>query len=213
MTIIKICGIKNEEHALAAAEAGADFIGLVFAPSHRQISPAGAEKIVAALKNDKANVAVVGVFVNIPVGAVSRIADTCGLDWVQLSGDETWEYCRDLSRPVIKVVRPEQSGENLAYGAQMLRGQKHIFMLDTSDSDSYGGTGMTFDWQLAVPIARQFPVIVAGGLTPQNVTEAIQTIQPWGVDVSSGVETGRVKDMDKVKKFIKAVRKADAGAA
>ena len=124
-----------------------------------------------------------------------------------------------LARPVIKVVRvteseqPERAGENLAYGMQFLKGKKHVFLLDTGSPDSYGGTGTTFDWQLAVPIARQFPVIVAGGLSPQNVTEAIQTIRPWGVDVSSGVETGRVKDIDKVKKFIKAVRKADAGAA
>jgi phosphoribosylanthranilate isomerase len=213
MTVIKVCGIKNEEHALAAAEAGADFIGLVFARSHRQVSPAGARKIVAALKSHHAAAAVVGIFVNMPVGTVRHLADTCQLDWVQLSGDEPWEYCRGLSRPVIKVVRPEQAAETLAYGDQVLKGQRHIFLLDTAAPDSYGGSGTTFDWGLAVPIAQQFPVIIAGGLTPQNVAEAIRTIRPWGVDVSSGVETGQVKDMKKIRKFIKAVRDTDASHA
>jgi phosphoribosylanthranilate isomerase len=216
MTRVKVCGIKNEEHALAAAEAGADFIGLVFARSHRQVSPAHAREIVTALKSHNAAAAVVGIFVNTPVGTVSRIADTCQLDWVQLSGDEPWEYCRGLSRPVIKVVRlnagdrPESFGETLAYGAQVLKGQRHIFLLDAAAPDSYGGSGTAFDWGLAVPIAQQFPVMVAGGLTPQNVAEAIRTIRPWGVDVSSGVETGQVKDMKKIKKFMRAVREADA---
>jgi phosphoribosylanthranilate isomerase len=213
MTYIKVCGIKNEGDALAAAEAGADFIGLVFARSHRQVSPNGARQIVAALKSRQATAAVVGIFVNTPVGTVSRIADTCQLDWIQLSGDEPWEYCRGLSRPVIKVVRPEQAAETLAYGDQVLKGKKHIFLLDTAAPDKYGGSGTNFDWALAVPIAQQFPVIIAGGLTPQNVAEAIRTVRPWGVDVSSGVETGQVKDMKKIRKFIKAVREADAGNA
>jgi phosphoribosylanthranilate isomerase len=219
MTRVKVCGIKNEEHALAAAEAGADFIGLVFAQSYRQVSPAGARKIVDALKSHNAAVAVVGIFVNTPAGTVSRLADTCQLDWVQLSGNEPWEYCRCLSRPVIKVVhlgpgdRPEPFSESLAYGAQVLKGQRHIFLLDTAAPDSYGGSGTTFDWGVAAPIARQFPVMVAGGLTPQNVAEAIRTIRPWGVDVSSGIETARVKDMGKIKRFMKAVREADASIA
>jgi phosphoribosylanthranilate isomerase len=219
MTIIKVCGIKSEEHALAAAGAGADFIGLVFAWSHRRVSPAQAQRIVAALKGSHAAAAAVGVFVNAHVGDVLRIADSCRLDWVQLSGDEPWEYCRELARPVIKVVRiasderPEHYVENLANGDSVLKGQKHIFLLDAAAPNSYGGSGMVFDWQLAAPLAGRFPVMVAGGLTPQNVTEAIRTIRPWGVDVSSGVETGKVKDMEKVKKFVKAVREADAGPA
>jgi len=218
MTRIKICGIKNEEQALAVAGGGADFIGLVFARSRRQVTPARAEKIVAELKKNKAAVEVVGVFVNARLDTVNRIAERCHLDWVQLSGDEPWEYCRELARPVIKVVRvsrnrkPEQACKDLDYGTKLLKKQKHIFMLDSSARERYGGTGRKFDWQLAVPIAREFPVIIAGGLNPGNVTEAIRVISPWGVDVSSGVETKGVKDMDKVRKFIEAVRGADERA-
>ncbi len=218
MTRIKICGIKNEEQALAAAEAGADFIGLVFAQSPRQVTPARAEKIVAELKKKKTSVEVVGVFVNAHLGTVNRTAERCHLDWVQMSGDEPWEYCRELARPVIQVVRvsrnrkPEQVCRDLAYGTKLLKKQKHIFMLDSSASDRYGGTGRKFDWKLAVPIAREFPVIIAGGLTPGNAGEAIKVISPWGVDVSSGVETKGVKDMEKIRKFIEAVRGADERA-
>jgi len=218
MTRIKICGIRNEEQALAAAEAGADFIGVVFARSPRQVTPVRAEKIVAELKKNKASVEVVGVFVNAHLGTVNRIAERCRLDWVQMSGDEPWEYCRELARPVIKVIRvsrnrkPEQACRDLDYGTKLLKKQKHIFMLDSVVSDRYGGTGRKFDWHLAAPVAREFPVIIAGGLTPGNVAEAIKVISPWGVDVSSGVETKGIKDMGKIKKFIEAVREADERA-
>jgi len=215
MTRIKICGIKKEEHALAAADAGADFIGFMFARSPRQVTPARAEKIVAALKKHQATVEVVGVFVNSHLGTVNRIAESCHLDWVQLSGDEPWEYCRELACPLIQVVRvsrnnkPEQVCKDLAYGTKLLKKKKHIYLIDSNVSDRYGGTGRKFDWKLAVPIAREFPVIIAGGLTPGNVGEAIKVISPWGVDVSSGVETKGVKSMDKIKKFIEAVRSDD----
>ena len=215
MTRIKICGIKNEEQALAVAGGEVDFIGLVFAQSPRQVTPARAEKIVASLKQNKAAAEVVGVFVNARVGTVNRIAERCSLDWVQLSGDEPWEYCRELNHPVIKVIRvsrnkkAEQACRDLAYGTKLLKKQKHIFMLDSSAREKYGGTGRKFDWKLAKPIAREFPVIIAGGLTPGNVAEAIEIISPWGVDVSTGVETKGVKDMDKIRKFIEAVRGAD----
>jgi phosphoribosylanthranilate isomerase len=215
MTRIKICGIKTEEHALGAAAAGADFIGLVFAQSPRQINPAQAKKIVDALKGNKAHLEVVGVFVNAHVGTVKRIADSCRLDWIQLSGDEPWEYCRELARPVIKVIRvgrnyqPEPVCKHLTYGRRILGELPHIFLIDSSDREKYGGTGLTFDWELAQPIAQQFPVIVAGGLTPGNVAQAIRIIAPWGVDVSTGVETKGIKDMNKINKFIESVRKAD----
>ena len=216
MTAIKICGIKNEEDALAAAEAGADFIGLVFATSPRQVTPSLAERITAALRKNKAKAESVGVFVNTPAPTVRKIADICHLDWVQISGDESWEYCIELSRPVIKVIRvsrnyqPEPVCKHLAYGRKMIGEQKHIFLLDSSAREKYGGMGMTFDWNLALPIAEQFPVIIAGGLNPENVGRARKLIKPWGVDVSTGVETKGIKDMKKIIKFIKAVKEADA---
>jgi phosphoribosylanthranilate isomerase len=215
MTRIKICGIREEAHAGAAAEAGADFIGLVFAPSPRQVNTARAEKIVAALRKKKHDTEVVGVFVNTPPGRVKRMAAACHLDWVQLSGDEPWSYCRQLDIPLIKAIRvsrnytPVQIMADLEYGTRLLSGQNHLFLLDSSDRERYGGTGRTFDWNLARPIAERFPVIIAGGLTPSNVAEAIRTAAPWGVDVSSGVETKGIKDMNKIKKFVAAVRKAD----
>lgn len=219
MTLIKICGIKEEAHARDAAGAGADFIGIVFAPGPRQVTPARATKIATALKSSQTSVEVVGVFVNAPVATVKRIASNCHLDWIQLSGDEPWEYCRELAMPVIKAIRisrnrkPEQICADLAYGDKILASQKHMFLLDSSRRDVYGGTGKTFDWNLARPVAASFPVIIAGGLTPANVTLAINTISPWGVDVSSGVETRGVKDMEKVKSFIKSVRGADGSPA
>jgi len=215
MTRVKICGIATEEQALAAAQAGADFIGLVFAPSPRQITPARAKKIAAALKASGAAVETVGVFVNTPAAKVSKIAAGCGLDWVQLSGDEPWGYCRELARPVIKVIRISRSCgsepvcRDLAYGQKLFGRQRHIFLIDSSVASKYGGTGRTFDWDLARPIAVRFPVIIAGGLRPANVAAAIEIISPWGVDVSSGVETKGVKDISKIKKFIQTVRQCD----
>jgi phosphoribosylanthranilate isomerase len=216
MTKIKIDGIKTEEQAIAAAKAGADFIGLVFAFSRRQIKPDKAAKIVAALKKEKAKVETVGVFVNARPGTVKRTAERCQLDWVQLSGDEPWEYCLELDRPVIKVMRVSRSQKaehvirDFEYGKKLLKKQRHIFILDANVRGKYGGTGRKFDWDLAVPIAKKFPVMIAGGLNPDNVVEAIKTISPWGVDVSTGVETKGVKDLEKIRKFIEAVRKADA---
>ena len=216
MTHIKICGIKEETHAVELAKAGIDFIGLVFASSPRQVTKAQAKKIAAAVKSIKSNTEVVGVFVNTPAPTIKKIVETCDLDRVQLSGDEPWALCRELDLPIIKVIRvsrnykAEQICADLEYGDKLLSKQKHVFLLDANARDKYGGSGMKFDWKLAVPIARQLPVIVAGGLTPDNVKEAIRLIKPWGVDVSSGVETKGVKDIEKIRKFIENVREADA---
>jgi phosphoribosylanthranilate isomerase len=215
MTRIKICGIKDESQALAAAEAGADFIGLVFAPSRRQITPTPAEKIVAALKQHQARAKIVGVFVNASAASVNKIADFCQLDWVQLSGNETWEYCRDITRPVIKTVHvntgdtAEQISYELSYGTGILEKRKHLFLLDSDAKFSYGGTGVSFNWKLAQAPTGKFQIILAGGLSAENVEEAIRIAAPWGVDVSSAVETEGVKDMAKIRKFIEAVRRAD----
>lgn len=214
MIHIKICGIKEEAHALAIAEAGANFIGLHFATSPRQVTTSQAKKIVSALKSSRATIDVVGVFVNTPASRVKRIADSCHLDWVQLHGDEPWGYCRELDLPIIKVIRvsrnykPEKICADLAYGTKILGKQKHLFLIDSNAPEKYGGTGQPFNWKLARPIAEQFPVIIAGGLTPENVGEAIRIIAPWGVDVSSGVETEGVKDITKIRQFIEIVKRS-----
>lgn len=215
MTRVKICGITQTAHALAAADAGADFIGLVFAPSKRLVDVERAKEIVAAVKgHGERKILTVGVFVNAPAAEVNRIAEYCGLNRVQLSGDEPWDYLRDIERPVIKAVRVRrgQSSQDvlaeLAPGYQML-GADLICLLDCYAGGSYGGSGKAFDWRVAQEAAQRFPVIIAGGLSAQNVGEAMRLTRPWGVDVSSGVESEGVKDILRIKAFIEAVRKAD----
>jgi phosphoribosylanthranilate isomerase len=214
MTRIKICGIRDKTHALAAVEASADFIGLVFAPSQRQVSPAQACEIASAVKKSSNATKVVGVFVNAPSSQVNELADFCPLDWIQLSGDESWEYCRKVVRPVIKAIRidqqsPEKLYAELSAGSKLLPAQGFITLLDSKVEGKYGGTGESFNWNLAQQVTKRFPVIIAGGLDPKNVARLIERVAPWGVDVSSRVETGGVKDIAKIKAFIKAVRKAD----
>jgi phosphoribosylanthranilate isomerase len=214
MTRIKICGIREEVHALAAVEAGADFIGFVFAPTRRQVSPAKAREIVDTVKKSSSAIKPVGVFVDTPASEVNRIADFCGLDWVQLSGNESWEYCRQIARPVIKAIRigqqrPEDINTELTVGLKTLSPQRFIILLDSQVEGKYGGTGITFNWRLAQQVAKEFPVIIAGGLNPENVAQAIEIATPWGVDVSSGVETDGTRDIAKIKAFIEAVRRTD----
>ncbi|MGA2670982.1 MAG: phosphoribosylanthranilate isomerase [Dehalococcoidia bacterium] len=213
-TRIKICGIRDKAPALAAVEAGADFIGLVFASSPRQVSPAQAREIAGAVKKSSDATKVVGVFVNAPSSQINELADFCALDWVQLSGDESWEYCHEVARPVIKAIRidqqsPEEFYAELSAGNKLFPAQGFIALLDSQVEGQYGGTGESFNWNLAQEVAKRFPIIVAGGLDPKNVAKLIKKVAPWGVDVSSGVETGGVKDIAKIKAFIEAVRKAD----
>jgi phosphoribosylanthranilate isomerase len=214
MTRVKICGIRDKTHALAAVEAGTDFIGLVFAPSKRQVTPTKAREIASAVKKSSDATKVVGVFVNAPASQVNEIADFCALDCVQLSGDESWEYCREVVEPVIKAIRigqqsPAELYAELSAGGKLLPQQRFIALLDSQVEGKYGGTGEIFNWNLAQQVAKSFPVIIAGGLDSKNVAKLIETVRPWGVDVSSGVETGGVKDIAKIKAFIEAVRKAD----
>ena len=214
MTRIKICGIRDETNALAAVEAGADFIGLVFAPSKRQISPAQAREIANVVKKSSAATKVVGVFVNAPVFQINEIADFCSLDVVQLSGNESWEDCRKIGNPVIKAIRVGRQSfadicAELSAASRLLARRRFITLLDSEVEGKYGGTGESFNWDLAQEVAKKFPVIIAGGLDPQNVASLIKRVAPWGVDVSSGVETAGVKDITKIKAFVEAVRKAD----
>jgi len=219
MTKIKICGLSETEHALTASKAGADFLGLVFAPSRRQISPEKALPLVTAVRSLNPHPEIVGVFVNTPVAEVNDIAEYCQLDRVQLSGNESWPYCHDILKPIIKVIHvtADKSAvdilNDIATGHKILPAEKFICLLDTKTKDKYGGTGQTFDWQLGRKITASFPVIIAGGLTTENVRQLIGNIRPWGVDVSTGVESKGQKDSLKIKAFIAAVREAETAGA
>jgi phosphoribosylanthranilate isomerase len=214
VTRVKICGIRDEIHALAAVEAGADFVGVVLAPSKRQVSPAEARDIAGAVKKTGGATKVVGVFVDAPVFQINEIADFCALDVIQLSGNESWEDCDKILNPVIKAIRigrqsPEDIRAELSAASRLLARRRFIALLDSEVEGKYGGTGEGFNWNLAREVARRFSVMIAGGLDPQNVGTLIKRVSPWGVDVSSGVETAGVKDVAKIRAFIEAVRKAD----
>ena len=219
MTKIKICGISDIETALAASEAGADFIGLVFAPSQRQVSPETALQIVEAVHSLRPHPEVGGVFVNLDAKEVNRIAADCRLDWVQLSGDETWRYCDDIEYPIIKTIHipPDERIEvilnNIHIGYGLYSERELVCLLDSKVNEAYGGSGETFDWQLAKQVSAEFPVIIAGGLTPTNVGQLVKEVKPWGVDVSTGVESNGKKDASKIRAFIETVRRAEKDAS
>ena len=171
MTQVKICGISDFETALAAVRRGADSIGMVFfAPSPRQIPMEEAMHLLRYIHALKPRPGVVGVFVNRVAAGVNRVAELCGLDWVQLSGTETWEYCTQIERPIIKAIhvsgqKSEDIMAEIEKGHQILGTREFICLLDTANKEAYGGTGQTFDWQVAKEVAARFPIIVAGGLT------------------------------------------------
>ena len=213
MTRVKICGVTEVFYAQAAIEAGADLIGVVFAPSPRQVTYDKAREIATAVK--KYNIPVVGIFVNMPAATVNTMASSCALDWVQLSGDESWEYCQQIEKPLIKAIHiPPEWGEGellarLEDGERQLDFKPPVYLLDTLVEKKYGGTGKAFAWGIAKQAVVKYPVIIAGGLNPGNVGQVVASLRPWGVDVSSGVESGGVKDVDKIKAFIQAVRSAN----
>jgi phosphoribosylanthranilate isomerase len=200
---IKICGLTTLKDAMTAVDAGADAVGFVcYAQSPRAITPQTVKSIIARLPP---YVATVGVFAN-PTDAELREAfDDWGLGLAQLQGDEPPELCDRFPGRVIKAIRvkDKKSIETMCYF------RVRAFLLDTYRHDQMGGTGETFDWSWARQAKRYGPVILAGGLTPQNVAKAIRTVKPIGVDVSSGVEQSPgKKDSKKVKRFIEEARKA-----
>ena len=215
MTKIKICGIQDIETACVAVECGVDFIGLVFAPSHRQISLTSAHIISKAVHDLDSQGLTTGVFVNQPAKEVNSIARRCSLDYVQLSGDESWEYCRNIEKPIIKAIHvsSKTTGVKLITDIQktivLLRDKEIIHLLDSDSPNSYGGTGEVFNWDLLKPIADEYDVMIAGGLNAHNVAELIKSVNPWGVDVSSGVEINGIKNPERIKKFIDTVRKLE----
>lgn len=205
MTEVKVCGITNADDALMAAESGASILGFIFFPgSGRHIEPATAARIARILPP---GVVKAGVFVNQDISFVRRAVDEAGLDIVQVHGDETPQFCREIPGAYMRAVRVR----GLESLEQVDMYDSEFVLLDTFSERRFGGTGESFDWGLL----RGFDLggrrlFLSGGLNPGNVAEAVRAVRPYAVDVCSGVErkTG-VKDPDKVKRFIEEVRVAD----
>lgn len=241
MTLVKICGVRDPGTATAAAKAGADFAGMVFAESRRRVTPQECYDIVEAVRafRRRADIAtfdgpqpgevrgsswfalwadaveqavlrwrplIVGVFAGQTAAEVNDIAEAAGLDLVQLSGGEDEDYVRRIKRPVISAIHVGAAITADDIRERAAPGRAAVIMLDTKLGEARGGTGATFDWSVAEDLARDRPLMLAGGLTPDNVEAAIAQVRPWAVDVSSGVETGGSKDPEKIGAFIRAAK-------
>ena len=205
MTAIKICGITRAEDALAAAHGGAQAIGLVFyAGSPRHVT---AQQGAALMRVLPPFVSSVGLFVNAQADEVARTVATARVDLLQFHGDEAPAYCRRFGVPYLKALRV-RPGVDLLQCARDYHDAKAL-LLDAFVEGTHGGTGATFDWAL-IPKNLPLPVVLSGGLTPANVTAAVKAVQPWAVDVSSGVEQAKgIKDAAKIAAFVTGVRNAD----
>lgn len=207
--IVKICGITNREDALIAVECGADMLGFNFyAASPRFIRPETCRQIMDALNGS--NVVSVGVFVNADVAEIRQVMDVCGLDLAQLSGDEPPAHLEALSGRAFKALRPV-SGQALESALLRYppRGEPPAYLLDAYHPAVYGGSGRRVSLELAAALAARFPILLAGGLTPENVSAVVEKVKPYGVDVASGVESAPgKKDADRMKEFTRAVRNA-----
>ena len=229
-TVVKICGLTNLDDARVAVAAGADLLGFIFyAKSPRYVTPERVAAIVQSLRSDKVTESpshpvtpspphpvtlspqFVGVFVNASVAEIQATVAQVGLDFVQLHGNETAEWFAPLAGRAYKAVRPADAAAAQAQAeafAPLGCVAGPSLLIDAYDPNAYGGTGKQTDWHVAADLARQHPgLLLAGGLTPENVAAAIDVVQPWGVDVASGVEAepGR-KDHAKVRQFVAEVR-------
>jgi phosphoribosylanthranilate isomerase len=202
MTKIKICGIKTVTDALAAMDAGADLIGFNFYPKSPRYIDVGRCRDIMSVMRKFEHITYVGVFVNAPVAEIYATLETCGLSLAQLHGDETSEILNKLNGKAFKAFRGvPHSVDGFA------RHDAPALLVDASVKDAYGGTGVTADWNGAAELAKKYPLLLAGGLTLENVADAVRQVKPWGVDVASGVESvPGVKDAGKMHKFITAVR-------
>ena len=206
---IKICGLTSIEDALAAVEAGADYLGFNFyPPSPRYVTPEACAEMTAELGRRGARVVTVGIFVNMPPDEMALLLDKCGLHLAQLHGDERPEQLGALWGRAFRAVR-EPAGADFEALASFSPGAP-AFLLDANAPNAYGGTGQTADWNAAQAVARRYPIFLAGGLTPDNVAAAIAQVQPWGIDVASGVESvpGR-KDRGKMEAFVRLARQGE----
>jgi len=207
MIRVKICGITCPEDGLAAAGAGADLLGFVFCPpSPRYVEPARAAEIIAIVRHVTSTVQFVGVFVNEELATLQQTVTRYGLDYAQLHGTETPELTAALMDRGIKVIKAFRIRDRTTL-AEIERYRAAAYLLDGYAPDQPGGTGKAFDWSLACEAKRFGPILLAGGLTPENVSQAVQAAHPWGVDVSTGVEASPgCKDHDKLRRFIAAVK-------
>jgi len=202
MTKIKICGIKTVNDALAATEAGADLIGFNFYPKSPRYIGVGRCRDIMSVMRRYGHITYVGVFVNTSVEEIRATMETCGLSLAQLHGDETSRMMQSLNGSAFKAFRgiPENLDSFARHDAPAL-------LVDASVKGEYGGTGVTADWHGAAELAKKYPLLLAGGLTPENVAEAVRQVRPWGVDVASGVETAAgSKDTSRMKAFVRAVQ-------
>jgi len=201
MVKVKVCGITNLDDALVAVAAGADALGFVFYDkSPRFINPVKAAEIILRLPPF---VQTVGLFVNEETEQINWTVDYCGIDVVQLHGNETPDDCLEVKRRVIKAFRIQNNISIDPLNKYQVSG----YLLDAWSPDAYGGTGRTFNWELAEAAKQYGPVILAGGLIPENVAEAIKVVNPYAVDVSSGVESSLgKKDPQKVRAFIRVAK-------
>ncbi len=207
---VKICGITSLADALVCAQAGADLLGFNFYPrSPRYVLPQACASMVSAVRQEYPALRMVGVFVNESAETIHAILHDCGLDMAQCSGDEPPSLLDTLQAAgpcAFKALRPAGLDEmEEAIGSYPARLAPPAFLIDASQPGAYGGTGLPADWYLASVVAARLPILLAGGLTPENVAVAIRQVYPWGVDVASGVESapGR-KDPHKVQAFIHA---------
>lgn len=209
---VKICGLTNLEDALAAVEAGADMLGFNFYPSSpRYLEPGQCEQITSALRAQRVRALTVGVFVDEPASVIAGILQECGLDLAQLHGDEPPATLEELEGRAFKAIRPRTAAEAdtaVRRYAHIPNGSGPALLVDAYRPGRYGGTGAVGDWGLAKTLAADMPILLAGGLTPDNVQAAVAKVRPWGTDVASGVESNPgKKDRSKMEAFVQAVRK------
>jgi phosphoribosylanthranilate isomerase len=219
MTKIKICGIKTLKDAHAAIEAGADYLGFNFyLKSVRFIEKSACAEITSVLKREHPQIKLVGVFVNSSVAEVKDILETCSLDLAQLHGDEMPEMVASFNGKAFKAIRLSSSESAEASVYPFLKSalfresvtesaDSPVMLVDAAVKGVYGGSGVTADWTAAAELAKKYPLLLAGGLTPENVADAVRQVKPWGVDVASGVESAPgEKDAAKMSAFVKAVK-------
>ena len=205
-TKIKICGITNLEDARFAAGALVDYLGFIFyEPSPRYIEPGEAGAIINWIEGPEK----VGVFVNQPIDDVNSIARQTGLDYVQLHGDESPEYCELVDKPIIKVIHIEEESVDylLKHQIQQYADVADYLLFDTKIDGLWGGTGKSFDWSMITDLDVDIPFFLSGGLKAENIKEAIETVQPYAVDVSSSLEhKPGLKDFGKIETFVDEIR-------